>query len=73
MSSPVFIEGRAELLEAYYCTEVRDEVAEFGLDPPKGFSNCLPTLPLELSSYKDKAFEVSLCYINRSFVNLCLI
>ena len=58
-----YVEGRAELLEDYYCNKKEDDLKEFGLgNSVKSF----PPLPSDLDFYKDKTFKVRLfftCYL----------
>lgn len=52
------MEGRAELLEAYYFNNgEHDDVKEFGLGDT---ASILPQFPSDLEFYKDKTFQVIL-------------
>ena len=51
-----YVEGRAELLEAYYFNRgEHDDVKEFGLGDS---ASILPEFPSDLEFYKDKTFQV---------------
>ena len=52
-----YVEGRAELLEAFYCNtgEHEDDLKEFGLG--NSFKS-LPRLPSDLGHFRDQTFQV---------------
>ena len=61
MTGHGFVEGRAELLEAYYFNRGQhDNLQEFGLGH---LDNILPEFPLDLEFYKNKTFQVFLTFL----------